>query len=199
MNYVKGIVTILFVISICICYTNTSLVFADDKPIPQNGKISVSSKVTISFVYLRQSGRASNQFAVWIEDTTGKYIKTLYVTRFTAKGGWESRSDSIPSWVKAAQASNLSNKQIDSITGATPSAGNLSYWWDCKDYNNNVVPAGKYRYRVEGTVRWKSRVLYTGTIKIGGPAQQSKAKVELYGDGAEERNMITNVAAEYHP
>lgn len=199
MNYVKGIVATLFVIIICICYTNTSSVFADDKLIPQNGKITVSSKVKISFAYLRQSGRASNQFAVWIEDTTGKYIKTLYATRFTAKGGWKNRPDSIPSWVKAAQASNLSNKQIDSITGATPSAGNLTYSWDCKDYNNNVVPAGKYRYRVEGTVRWKSRVLYTGTIKIGGPAQQSKAKIELYGDDADERNMITNVAAEYYP
>lgn len=197
MNYIKGVLFSLFVI-ICFCIFNI-FVFAEDKPILKNSTITDSCKVKVSFVFLRQSGMASNQFAVWIEDDTGEYIKTLYVTRFTAKGGWRYRSNSIPLWVNVVQVAKLSDKQIDSITSATPSAGNLTYLWDCKDYNNNAVPAGKYRYYVEGTLRRDRRVLYTGTINIGGSAQQSKAKSKFFGNNTEERNMITNVVAEYYP
>ena len=166
---------------------------------PQEKTAQFFGEVKVSFVYLRQTGMASNQFAVWIEDDTGTFIKTLYATRFTAKGGWQNRPESIPTWVEAAQPDSLSNGQIDSITGATPQAGDLTYLWDCKDSNGNLVPAGEYRYCVEGSVRWKSRVLYTGTITVGGPAQQSTAEREAYGDDEEEWNMITNVAAEYYP
>ena len=166
---------------------------------PQDKTVKSSSKVKISFVYLRQPGMASNQFAVWIEDNSGKFIRTLYATQFTAKGGWKYRPDSLPTWVEAAQVSSFSNEQIDSISGATPQAGDLTYLWDCKDNNGNLVPVGEYRYFVEGSVRWKSRILYTGTIKLGGSAQQSTAVREVYGDDEEERNMITNVSAEYYP
>jgi hypothetical protein len=197
MIYIKGVV--LFLVIIYSCIINSLSLFAEEKSMPQNRTVRFSSKVKITFVYLRQPGMASNQFAVWIEDKTGKFIKTLYATRFTAKGGWKNRPDSLPTWVEAAQAGSLSNGQIDSVTGATPPAGDLTYLWDCKDNNGNLVPADEYRYCVEGSVRWKSRVLYTGTIKIGGSAQQSTAVRDVYGDDEEEWNMITNVAAEYYP
>ncbi|MDR2037847.1 MAG: DUF2271 domain-containing protein [Bacteroidales bacterium] len=46
-------------------------------------------EITVS--YVRQSGHGSNQYAVWIEDSVGKLVKTLYVTQFTAKGGYVRR------------------------------------------------------------------------------------------------------------
>jgi hypothetical protein len=172
-------------------------VFADEKA--NKSTPAISSKLEISFIYQKQKGMASNQFAVWIEDYSGKYIKTLYATRFTAKGGWEKRQQSLTVWVKASKPNNMSSKEIDAVTGATPSAGNLTYVWDCKDNKGNMVPVGKYKYVVEGTLRWESRVLYNGTIKIGGPAQQSLAKSEFFGGNEQERGMITNVAAKYIP
>jgi hypothetical protein len=187
----------ILVILVCFIIVNVSPLFADEKA---NKSIpAISSQVEISFLYQKQKGMASNQFAVWIEDSSGKYIKTLYATRFTAKGGWEKRQQSIPGWVKASKPNNISSKEIDAVTGATPSAGNLTYVWDCKDNNGKMVPAGKYSYIVEGTLRWDNRVLYSGIIKIGGPAQQSVAKSKFFGDKEQERGMITNVTAKYNP
>ena len=165
--------------------------FADTKA---NQTGSVSGKVKISFNYVRQSGIASNQFAIWIEDASGNYIKTLYATRFTAKGGWKRRSDSIPGWVKAAQISGMSKKEIDAVSGPTPSAGRLVYVWDCKDSDGKPVPAGEYRYIVEGTIRWKSRAIFTCNIRIGGQQHESRAQAKFTGGNERERKMISNVA-----
>ena len=55
--------------------------------------------VEISFIYEKISGSASNQFAIWIEDMGGNHIRTLYATKWTARGGYKSRPDSIPIWV----------------------------------------------------------------------------------------------------
>jgi hypothetical protein len=158
-----------------------------------------SSKVEISFMYQKQTGMASNQFAVWIEDSSGKYIKTLYVTRFTANGGWQRRQQALPGWVKASQPLNMPQTEIDAITGATPPAGNLTYVWDCKDNKGNMVASGEYRYIVEATLRWNNMVVYSGTVRIGDQAQESHATSEFYGDSEKERGMITNVAAKYFP
>ena len=195
----KGAISIYLILGmmLCLIVISASLLLADEKA--NESTTTISPKVEISFVYQRQNGIASNQFAVWIEDSSGKYIKTLYATRFTAKGGWERRPQALPGWVEASQPLNLSSEQIDAITGATPSAGNLTYLWDCKDNNGSMVPAGEYRYIVEATLRWYNRVLYTGTIKIGDTSQQSQATSEFFGDSDNERGMITNVTAKYTP
>lgn len=59
-----------------------------------------SGKVEIKFNYEKRAGIASNQFAVWIEDEDGNFIKTLYVTRFTGNGGYKKRPDALPLWSK---------------------------------------------------------------------------------------------------
>ena len=195
----NGVISILitFAVMLCINAINASPAFAEEK-----GDIAaavISPKVEISFVYQRQTGMGSNQFAIWIEDSSSKYIKTLYATRFTASGGWQRRPQSLPGWVKASQPLNIPSGEIDAITGATPSAGSLTYVWDCKDNQGNLVPAGEYKYIVEATLRMNNRVLYSGTIKIGGQAQQSPAAGEFFGDSELERGMITSVAAKYYP
>ncbi len=54
--------------------------------------------IEISFVFNRMPTIASNQFAVWIENSNGEMIQTLYVTDFTAKRrGYEKRDMSLPS------------------------------------------------------------------------------------------------------
>jgi hypothetical protein len=156
-------------------------------------------KLGITFDYRRQSGIASNQFAVWIEDVAGQYIKTLYATRFAATGGWKKRPACLPEWVAAAQPDTLSSHEVDGITGATPSGGRLHYVWDGRDQNGNRLPAGAYRYVVEGNLRWDNRVVYSGKIELGGPLQTSQPQPEYSGDAEEERDMITNVVATYTP
>ena len=49
----------------------------------------------------------------------------------------------------------MNDEKIDAITGATPKSDNLTYRWDCTDMSENPVPAGEYRFFVEGTLHWE--------------------------------------------
>jgi hypothetical protein len=149
----------------------------------------------LSFSYTRLSGSASNQFAVWVEDSQGRYIKTLYATRYTATGGWKRRETSIPVWVKKSGLSNLTNAQIDAITGATPRTGALTYTWDGTDSSGAVVSPGNYILFLEGTFRWDNQVLYRAPIRPGQGASASEVTVEYKGDADVDRNMIADVKA----
>ena len=111
--------------------------------------------IQISFDYIRLSGIASNQFAVWIEDLSGNYVKTIYVTQFTAKKGWKNRPDSIPLWAKSSKVSTLSKVDIDSISSATPQSKTINLSWDFTDYNSLPVADGEYKILIEGSIRWK--------------------------------------------
>ena len=49
--------------------------------------LPISAKsVELSFNYQKQSGAGSNQYAVWVENSEGKVVRTLVVTSFTSKG-----------------------------------------------------------------------------------------------------------------
>ncbi len=163
--------------------------------------------VTVSFDYEKQTGYATNQFAVWIEDESGKLVKTLYVTEFTAKGGYEKRPDAIPTWVDRA---NLSTEnEADAVSGATPKSGKLSYAWDLTDQNGVRVPNGTYTFVVEGTLRWKNQVLYSGTITLNGEAATAEGSAEYTFAASDdapaltpdspESGMLSNVVAAYIP
>jgi hypothetical protein len=149
----------------------------------------------LSFSYTRLSGSASNQFAVWVEDSQGRFIKTLYATKYTANGGWKRRETSIPVWVKKSGLSNLTNTQIDAITGATPRTGALTYTWDGTDSSGAAVPAGNYILFLEGTLRWENQVLYRAPIRLGNDAAAAEVTVEYTGDAGADRSMIADVKA----
>jgi hypothetical protein len=149
----------------------------------------------LSFSYTRLSGSASNQFAVWVEDSQGLYVKTLYATKYTATGGWKRRETSIPVWVKKSGLPNLSNAKIDAITGPTPGTGALTYRWDGTDSSGAVVSSGDYILFLEGTLRWENQVLYRAPIRLGQGASASEVSVEYKGDAGADRSMIADVKA----
>jgi hypothetical protein len=165
----------------------------------RHGISDASPHLEIAFDYQRQSGIASNQFAVWIEDAAGRPVKTLYATRFTATGGWRKRKASLPQWVAAVRPETLSSQRIDAMTGATPAGGRLRYTWDLTDENGDRVSRGTYRYVLEANLRWDNRVVYSDTIEVGGPTQHSRPKREFTGDAGPEQEMIRHVAATYVP
>lgn len=171
---------------------------ADSKPTRNQSQNSSSSpSLTISFDFKR-GGIASSQYAVWIEDAQGRLVRTLYATSFTARGGYAYREDAIPTWVKKSNLSQLITQQVDALTGATPKNGRLTYQWDGTDDNGKQLPAGTYRFYIEGTCYWQSRILYSGNIVWKGAAQ-SQIKVTQQRFHASDRNadMITNVQASY--
>jgi hypothetical protein len=163
-----------------------------------------AAKAEVTFTYARQSGSASNQFAVWIEDAKGVHVKTIYATKFTAAGGWERRPLSIPKWVKASGLAKMSKVQIDAITGATPRAGALSYRWDGLNQAGAAVPPGEYTIKLEATLRNEAAVVYSAVIRIGdgnagGNPVEAEVKIAYEGPNIAERGMISNVKVVYGP
>ena len=177
----------------------------DESDIP----VTVSGEVVITFEYAKQSGSASNQFAVWVEDMDGNLIKTLYTTGYTANGGYINRPDSIALWVEKSSLPNMQKNEVDAITGATPKAGKLSYAWDLSNLDGETIPAGKYMFFVEGTLRWKNFVLYSAAINISDVSDTVQAKAEFFYESSDryaaltadspENNMIENVAVSFTP
>ena len=49
-------------------------------------KAGKANTLEVSFNYQRQAGPGSNQYAVWIENEKGEFVKTLFVTSYTTKG-----------------------------------------------------------------------------------------------------------------
>ena len=184
-----------------------ALMAACGQPAAKEDQSAQNGQMTISFDYAAQEGYASNQFAVWVENTDGAVVKTLYATRFAAKGGYEKRPDAIPVWVERSGVAQMDN--VDAITSATPKSGALQYSWDLTNDAGERVPNGTYRYFVEGTLRWKNHVLYTGEITLGGEATSSQASAEYayvasddspaLTDDSPEHSMITNVTAVFTP
>jgi len=147
----------------------------------------------LTFAFTRQSGRASNQFAIWVEDDHGRYVKTLYATRWTARGGWNRRPTSIPIWVRQSRVADLTRTQVDTISGATPRTGTLTYTWDGTDNRGAIAPNGNYVIFLEGTLRWENQVLFRAPIVLGQGSSVSQISVEYTGDSTAERSMIENV------
>lgn len=149
--------------------------------------------VAVSFEYSRQSGFSSNQFAVWVEDAAGNVVKTLYVTSFTAEGGWRKRDQALPLWVKKSGVAEMPAERIDAISGATPKFDAITYFWDMRDEDGRVVPAGTYTTLVEATLRGDNRVLYKASITLGGEPAVIEPTPEYFGSDTAERGMIAAV------
>lgn len=86
-----------------------------------------------------------NILAIWIEDGSGKFVKTLLAyanTRKTYLNTWEA------STTTAGSAYN----SVDAITGATQSThGTRTCSWNGTDYSGKAVADGSYKVRMELT------------------------------------------------
>ena len=79
-----------------------------------------------------------NIVAIWIEDASGNFVKTLLANANT-------RITHLNTWETATSAKNTMYNRIDAITGATLSShGTRTCTWNGTDYNKNLVIDGKY-------------------------------------------------------
>ena len=132
--------------------------------------------------------------SIWIEDETGKLVRTLYVTSFTAKGGYEYRKDAVPTWVAKADPKNRISGNIDAFTGATPRNGTLHYVWDGKNNEGMPVPKGTYMVFIEGTLYWESRVVFSAKLHWGSCEEESVlVSSRYYGAPSVNKDMITDL------
>jgi hypothetical protein len=156
--------------------------------------------VTISYDLHRIPTIASNQLAVWIETADGAFVKTLYVSRFTGRGGYERRPECLPLWRKAAGVEGPPTADVDAVTQATQQPGRQSLAWDCTDAAGNPVAPGKYVYKLEGTLYWAKAVLWTGEIRVGATPASSRAIASYTSPEAQSGDqLVADVVASFKP
>ncbi|MCL1849246.1 MAG: DUF2271 domain-containing protein [Clostridiales bacterium] len=161
----------------------------------QDGE-ALTGAVEIRFDFVRQSGYASNQFAVWIEDLDGDLVKTLYATRYTAGGGYKDRPDSIPIWVAKSGLASMDRAEVEAVSGATPATGALTYRWDMTGEDGKPVQPGEYRFFVEGSLRWKNAVHYSGVIQVGDAPDTAEGQAEFLYEASGTNAALTEASVE---
>jgi len=86
-----------------------------------------------------------NILAIWVEDSSGKFVKTLLAYA-------EKRKTHLNTWEASTNASGSMYNAVDAITGATQSShATRTCSWDGTDYNKKIVPDGDYKIRMELT------------------------------------------------
>ena len=154
--------------------------------------------LTISVTWKKASGIGSNQCAVWIEDAEHNFIKTIYVSKFTGKGGFIKRTDCLVKWREKAKITKQSLKDIDSVTAATPKKGENKFVWDLTDNNGNNVPLGIYYYRVESTLYFNEHVLWSGKIDLTKNDDNTQATSEYFPENTNRKGVtVIKVAGVY--
>ena len=176
----------LFFLSLAALFALPSLAAQQAAVLPATAEVSLT--------FTRQRGTASNQYAVWVENAQGQYVRTLYATRWTAAGGWQRRPTSIPVWVSRSGLSEKTRAQVDAISGATGQTGGRVHAWDGRDSNGNLVPPGNYVIFVEGTLRWENQVMHRAPITIGQGPATATVSVEFSGPSTAERGMLSGVS-----
>lgn len=179
----------LVAVGICLqgCTTSYAKDREDAKETPAGERLEISFR-------FQRGGIASSQYAIWIEDETGKLVRTLYVTSFTAKGGYEYRKDAVPTWVAKADPKNRISGNIDAFTGATPRNGTLHYVWDGKNNEGMPVSKGTYMVFIEGTLYWESRVVFSAKLHWGSCEEESVlVSSRYYGAPSVNKDMITDL------
>ena len=80
-----------------------------------------------------------NVDAIWIEDASGKFVKSLYVMA-------RNQIQHLDTWNAVTTAAGVSRNRVDAVTGATlPNYGTLTASWNCLDVNEKIVNAGGYQ------------------------------------------------------
>jgi hypothetical protein len=157
--------------------------------------------VTISYDLSHPHWIASNQIAVWIEDDHGAYVTTVFATDFTARRkGYIKRPQSCPEWVKASGLASLPDASIDALSGATQKPGHQQVTWACTDAGGRAVPPGVYTYKIEGNISYEKRVIWEGTITVGGTPNVSAAAPTYIPETARTAGkLLAEVSAKFQP
>jgi hypothetical protein len=146
--------------------------------------------VTVSYNLKKINKMGSNQLAIWIEDSSGKIVRNLFVTKFTAKGGYKDRPQALSNWVEKSDWKNASQKEIDALSSATQKPGNQSITWDCLDAKGNAVADGKYYIMFEGNIYMEKRELAKCEIDVGNKDSNSKGIISYDPQDAKKEGIL---------
>ena len=124
------------------------------------------------------------QTAVWVESAEGEFIKTIYVSGFSAHA--KEKQINLPVWSKSSEFAD-----VDAVTGASIDLGHHIYIWDLTDYTEKKVRSGDYRILVE-VAYWPSMQYQ----RVEAPITVGKAATRKV---VEEGNFIPYLEVRYLP
>jgi len=139
--------------------------------------------VSIDFI-MGFTDELAPQTAVWIEDTDGNFVKTIYISGFSANV--KEVQVHLPKYAKSSKF-----EDVDAVTGASIDLGHHIYTWDVKDSFGNKVKNGEYIVKVE-VCHWPhvKYQLVQAPIKIG--KKENQVVVE-------EGKLIPYLEVTYYP
>ncbi|MDD4636892.1 MAG: DUF2271 domain-containing protein [Bacteroidales bacterium] len=157
-----------------------------------------TKQLTIQYNVTNFKARNGNQIAVWIEDESGKVVRSLYASRWTAKGGFKKDPVSLDEWAKKADWGNAKKEEVDAVSGATQKAGPVTLTWDGKDKNGESVANGKYLVRMQGNIKDDKMMFAQGEVTLGGKNQKVKAAITYQPKDARKVGVLfENVFIKY--
>lgn len=165
---------------------------------------SVLLSMAVTFIWAEKISVAVNpgeayskrapQIAVWVEDSDGTYVDTLFVTKKASGNKWigspkDGRPESLPDWYRAKgqnPAEKISKNEVDATTSATPKKGIViskdlelekgkTYVFKCQA--NQSFDYNIYYNKINSGVDGQPAVLYSGSIIPNG--KEIEIKLEL--------------------
>ena len=162
---------------------------------------SVLLSVAAAFIWAEKISVAVNpgeayskrapQIAVWVEDSDGTYVDTLFVTKKASGNKWigspkDGRPESLPDWYKAKgqnPAEKISKDEVDATTSATPKKGIViskdlelekgkTYVFKCQA--NQSFDYNEYYTKKNSGVDGQPAVLYAGEMIPDGTEKEIK-------------------------
>ncbi len=163
----------LFLLIIAICILSISACSRSSSDINKIDQTRSYIKVSMNFnteSYPRFGVKMYPQIAVWAQEKSTGFIKTVYVTEKGAKSDWISakeRPDAMPVWygmVKKEKKSGAAG--VDSVTSATPSGENFTAYMQIPESLN----AKKIELYLEANVSFDYNDYYKKDLGQDSPA-----------------------------
>ena len=165
--------------------------------VPENENVAdVSGELSITFEFMQQEGWATNQFAVWVEDMSGRHVHTLFATDWGYYGGFGVRGVALPVWLERIDADALSDAELAAFVSPVPDSGTLSFSWDLTDAYGSGVTPGYYRFIVEGNIRWANRIMFEGVVDTSGDFAIAWAEAMFFHEEDEQFPALTEIDIE---
>lgn len=153
-----------------------------------------AEKISVAVNPGKYYSKRSPQIAIWIENSEGKYVDTLFVTKKASSNKWigspkDGRPESLPDWYRAKgqnPAVKISKDEVDATTSATPKKGiiiekniNLEKGkeYTIKCQVNQSFDYNIYYNKINSGVNGQPAVLYSGSIIPNG--KEIEIKLEL--------------------
>jgi uncharacterized protein DUF2271 len=153
--------------------------------------------IDVSFLYMPpQQVEPTYHTAIWLEDASGRMVKTLFVSHDLSATGYKT-GEACPDWIRQAHWESAAPATVDAVTGPTPHVGlgGLQF-----DVDALAIPAGVYEFRFQVHITETFNVLYRGSLTIGpGPSEADLRVVYSAAKPAGAPEFVRDVRARFVP